>query len=129
MLRILTEHIEKVCGLECKLCLTSVCYIRILIILEVIPKTSFLKIEKCSTLLFHNFLLLEANQLLKGNNSIFNFFLGDEFWKSIEPYYMEGKWTYPKGRQVLAELSNDAANKALGALDFYTAVFRRYLIF
>ena len=42
------------------------------------------------------------------------YFIGDEFWKSIEPYYMEGKWTYPKGRQVLAELSNDAANKALG---------------
>ena len=37
--------------------------------------------------------------------------LGDEFWKSIEPYYLEGKWAYPKGRQVLAELSNDPANK------------------
>merc|ERR1711892_10356 len=40
-----------------------------------------------------------------------NIILGDEFWKSIEPYYMQGAWAYPKGRQVLAELSNDHANK------------------
>ena len=50
MLRILTEHIEKVCSLESKLFLISLCSIRILNIQEVITKTTFSKIAKCTTL-------------------------------------------------------------------------------
>ena len=45
MLRILTEHIEKVCSLESKLFLISICSVRIFNILEVIAKNT-----KCSTL-------------------------------------------------------------------------------
>ena len=41
MLRIITEHKQKVCSLECKLFLISMCSIRILNILEVIAQTSF----------------------------------------------------------------------------------------
>ena len=51
MLKILTEHIEKVCSLESKLLLISICSIRILNILDVIAKTSFSKIEIWSTLI------------------------------------------------------------------------------
>ena len=39
-----------------------------------------------------------------------NIFLGDEFWKFIEPYYIDGKWTYPTGRTVLAELNSSELN-------------------
>ena len=37
-------------------------------------------------------------------------FSGDEFWKFIEPYYIDGKWTYPTGRTVLAELNSSELN-------------------
>ena len=50
MLRILTEYIEMVCSLESKLFLVFICSIRITNILEVIIKTNFSKIAKCSTL-------------------------------------------------------------------------------
>ena len=45
MLRILTEHIEKVCSLESELFLLPLCSIRILYILELIAKTSFTQIN------------------------------------------------------------------------------------
>ena len=50
ILKNLMEHIERVCSLESKLFLISICSIRILDILEVIAKTSFSKIAKFSTL-------------------------------------------------------------------------------
>ena len=48
-LRILMENIYKTCSLASKLCLITICSIRILNILEVIVKTVFSKIAKCST--------------------------------------------------------------------------------
>ena len=50
ILRILMEHIEMKNSLDSKLQLLSICSVRILNILEVIAKTSFSKIAKCSTL-------------------------------------------------------------------------------
>ena len=49
MLRILTEHIVIKNSLDYKLQTFSICSVRILNILEVIGKTSFSKISKCST--------------------------------------------------------------------------------
>ena len=50
MLRILTGHIERICSLESKLLLISICSVRILNILEVIAKTRFSKFAKNLTL-------------------------------------------------------------------------------
>ena len=38
----------------------------------------------------------------------------NEFWKSIEPFYLEGSWTFPKGRTVLAEVNSREFSKISG---------------
>ena len=50
ILRILMKHINKICSLESKLFLITICSIGILNILEVTAKTIFSILEKCSTL-------------------------------------------------------------------------------
>ena len=50
ILRILIKHIDLICSLESRLFFGSICSIGIFSILEVIAKTIFSKIAKCSTL-------------------------------------------------------------------------------
>ena len=81
ILRIVTEHIDKVCSLESKLFLIPICSIGILNILEVIGKTKFSKVTKCLTLVQGGYSIS-----LRANDIVYHYRISTELdWFYISP--------------------------------------------